>query len=283
MAKRNSRILTVAMVACLLTAFSTLVQASKIIYGVAPFGVTGGFVGINTSGVFVSALDITVTTGETITGGNGLARHPTTGVLYCILKISGQVGRSLATMNPATGEATIIGNTGENIAGITFAPDGTLYAVTGDGGTVSESLHTIDPATAVITFVLTLGNGSDGEGIAFNTNDGLIYHASGRDTNPAWESIDPVALVVTPVGYNGGVTPDEVHGMGYDPELGLFWYTNLDQEWDTITPAGLATKLGDMDSSAFPDAQVYIRGLLVSASDLTATKTNTAGGPVFVG
>ncbi|MGK7874075.1 MAG: hypothetical protein AB4426_12405 [Xenococcaceae cyanobacterium] len=34
---------------------------------------------------------------------------------------------------------------------------------------------------ATPTFVTALGNGSDGEAIAFNPDDGLIYHWSGID------------------------------------------------------------------------------------------------------
>lgn len=281
----KKRIFTTAMACGLLGLAGSSVQAEKIIYGVAPYD--DGIVGIGTDGVWVSAVNITAP-GEdpaiTIDGANALAKHPVTGVYYTILKVSGQTGRSLATIDPETGVAAVVGNTGDNFAGLTFNADGSvLYGISGDGANTSETLYTIDPDTAVPTFLLTLGNGSDGEGIAFNTNDGLIYHASGRDTNPAWETIDPDTLAVTTIGFNGGVTPDEIFGMGYDPGLDLFWWTNLDMDWDTVTPAGLATRIGATDGTAFPDINEYTRGLVVTASDLIVTKTNDAGGILFPG
>ena len=44
-------------------------------------------------------------------GANGLAVNPADGTLWAILKLSGQSGRELVTLNPTTGVATSIGNT----------------------------------------------------------------------------------------------------------------------------------------------------------------------------
>ena len=92
------------------------------------------------------------------------------------------------TINPATGVATSIGNTGDQFAGLAFNSSGTLYAVVGDkknaagGGLPPETLFTLNTSNAAPTQVLVLGRGNDGEAIGFNPNDGLIYHASGNDT-----------------------------------------------------------------------------------------------------
>jgi hypothetical protein len=66
--------------------------------------------------------------------------------------------------------------------GAAFAPAAvaaTLYGVTGDGGSAPETLYTLSQTDASRTFVRAFGNGDDGEAIAFNPDDGLLYHASG--------------------------------------------------------------------------------------------------------
>ena len=75
-----------------------------------------------------------------------------------------------------------------------------LYGVTGDGASIGESLFTIDTGDATSSFLYSLGNGSDGETIAYNPNDNLIYHFSGRDTNSAFETVDPLTGTVVPIG-----------------------------------------------------------------------------------
>ena len=153
-------------------------------------------------------------------GGTGLARDPTTSVLWALLKTQSQTGRELVTIDPVTGVATSMGNTGladdqkgENrptgFAGITFLSDGTLYAVTGDGGSPAETLFTLNKNNATPAFILTLGNGDDGETIAYNPEDGLIYHASGHGTQNVvtsgeiLETINPGNLAVNNVALSG--------------------------------------------------------------------------------
>src|SRR5439155_12783760 len=97
-----------------------------------------------------------------------------------LLRLQGQSGRQLVKIDSGTGVATSIGNTGDNFAGLAFDSNGTLYGVTGDGATVPETLYTLSTSDASKTLVCTLGNGSDGEVIAFNPDDGLLYHASGN-------------------------------------------------------------------------------------------------------
>ncbi len=116
----------------------------------------------------------------TPTGVNSITRHPVSGVVYAVVKMAS--GRRLATLDLATGVATDIGALGANFSSIAFTPDGaTLYGVTGDGATPPETLFTIDPATATTTLVQALGNGADGELIAFD-GAGTLYHWSGNGT-----------------------------------------------------------------------------------------------------
>jgi len=146
--------------------------------------------------------------GEVVNGGTGLARHPQTGVLYAMLKIAGRQFPDLVTLDEGTGVAVRIGGTQDKFAGIAFTSDGTLYGVSGEAGPNPEALYTIDPLTGQSSLVEDLGAGSDGETLAFNPDDGLLYHASGSG-NPnsnfgeIFETIDPATLAITNVPLSG--------------------------------------------------------------------------------
>jgi len=193
------------------------------------------------TGAELSALPLSLP-GETVNGGNGLAVHPVTGELFGIIKVAGFSGRVLATIDPLTGVATNIGDTGDKFADIAFDPAGNLYGVTGDGATVASTLFTIDTATAVSTLVVAFGAGTDGEVIAFNPVDGMMYHHSGRDTDPAYQKVDLNTLVITDI-TRSGFNFDEVFGMVWDHDAGHFLLTNLDQELVSVTADGFATQI----------------------------------------
>lgn len=174
-----------------------------------------------------------------ITGSNGLAVHPCTGEYYCIVKISGQSGRSLATIDVNSGICQIIGNTTENIAGIAFVNDTLLVGMSGDGGNSSETLYIIDINTAAITMVTSLSSGSDGETIAYCPDDGNLYRWSGRNTAPAMTRINPTTFTAVDLpltGYNW----DETFSATYVGN-GNFLVSNLDQEFVLIDTSGFAT------------------------------------------
>jgi hypothetical protein len=192
------------------------------------------------SGSTISSVPITLA-GQVVSFGNGLATHPVTGQLFALLTLDGQTGRQLVIINPNTGVATSIGDTGDQFAGLAFNSSGTLYAVVGDkrnsagGGLPPETLFTLNTSNAVPTQVLVLGRGNDGEAIGFNPNDGLIYHASGNDTggdscepfNPSvcveiFESINPNTLAVTNITLSGAYTPlTELFGsISPNPSIG---------------------------------------------------------------
>ncbi|HTE66715.1 MAG TPA: hypothetical protein VK736_10730, partial [Candidatus Binatia bacterium] len=108
--------------------------------------------------------------GFTVSGCTGLARHPTSGVFYAILKVTTNFPpdpRMLVTVNMGTGVCTLVGDTGDAVSSITFGPDGTLYATTGDGAVAPEELWTVDISDGSLTSLLALGNGEDGEVVAF--------------------------------------------------------------------------------------------------------------------
>jgi len=112
--------------------------------------------------------------GKSVNGGGGLATHPTTGELWALLRISGE-GRVLVTIDPDTGVATSIGNTGIKTAGIAFDSSGTLFAISASGAGLSNSIFTVNTSNASLTFVCSNGPGFSGVSIAHNPNDGALY------------------------------------------------------------------------------------------------------------
>ena len=138
--------------------------------------------------------------GFTIFKSQALAARPSDGVLFAVVQTtaSGSSGRRLVTVDHVTGVCTDVGPLTESIATLAFRSDDTLYAVSGTGGANPETLFTLDTTTGTETIAFALGNGADGESIAFHGN-GLLYHSSGNST-ALFESIDVDTQVVTPIG-----------------------------------------------------------------------------------
>jgi len=137
----------------------------------------------------ISSITITLA-GSNVNGVQGLAIDPTTEDMYALLKASGFSGRALVTVDPTTGIATLIGNTGDGFAGLEFDSAGTLYGITGDGASTPETLFILSKIDATLTLVCGLGAGDDGETIV-NAN-GIWYHFSGHDPTSDYvmETID---------------------------------------------------------------------------------------------
>jgi len=224
------------------------------------------------TGSTISSVAITLA-GRGVSFGNGLATHPVTGEIYGLLKLDGQTGRQLVTINPITGVATSIGDTGDQFAGLAFSSSGTLYAVVGDkkstagGGLPPETLVILNTLKAAPTQVVVLGRGNDGEAIGFNPNDGLIYHASGNDTGgdgctpfdpttcvEIFESVNPNTLGVTNIPLSGAY---ELLTESYSEATALthlsgniLLLTDIDQNLYQITTHGVVTFVGAMDHVA---------------------------------
>lgn len=208
----------------------------------------------------LSSVTITLA-GETVTGGTGLATNPLTNELYALLTIQGQSGRELVKLNPKTGVATTIGDTGRSFAGLAFDATGVLYGVTGDGGSPSETLFTINPADATSTLKVGFGAGDDGEAIAFSPLDGLLYHASGhigdcaadRSDGVCFESLDVGTLGISPIDINGtALVDEEAQALTFWASQGVFLWK---QDHGTgplfrVTSGGVPTLIGDLDHQA---------------------------------
>lgn len=145
----------------------------------------------------------------------GLAAHPTTGEFFALVESApsppGPICQHLlAKIDPETGAATIIGNTGDCFDSLAFHSNGTLYGVT----MWPPALFTLDTTSATPMFLISLdavggssGAVAGGSALAFNPSDGLLYR-SGRvdDSDQIFQAIDPDTLAVTDIPLSGSPT-----------------------------------------------------------------------------
>ena len=105
-------------------------------------------------------------------GLTGLAIHPRTGVFYGITAgLSPQIPRSLVTVDPKTGNTTLVGSLKHEGSDIRFDAKGTLYVWLND----PPGLGTIDVGTGVATPLGSSGYADSlGGGLAID-RDGSIY------------------------------------------------------------------------------------------------------------
>ncbi len=202
------------------------------------------------TGATLTTTEITLA-GEIVNGCTGMAKDPTTGVCWMILNITEPETtnpRVLVTVDEVTGVATLIGDTGEAFSTIAFDADGTLYGVTGDGASPPETLFTLSKANGLPTFVQPLGNGEDGEAIAFNPRDGLLYHASGTgDLNTAqiFETVNLQNGIVTPIFLSGDPDSSEMTALVYSGNNRFFRVDG--EELGQITANGFESIIADLD------------------------------------
>ena len=176
--------------------------------------------------------EVTITaTGATIDAGQALAVHPTTGVLYASLDVDGFDHRELASINPADGVATLLGEflDGTDSVGIrdlTFLDDGTLYGISESNDPKPNTLFTINLTTAEATEVADLTvtadpTDHDGNAIAFNPEDSLIYHIFFDDfaATEFMQTFDPASPATAPV-------PVTVTGDSYVGSRGFEFFGN---------------------------------------------------------
>ncbi len=234
------------------------------LYSASPFQ---GFLFQNETAGFsnVGCLPITLP-GATVRGATAMAKHPTTGTVYAVLKVESD--RVLATLDLATGNATSVGPLGDKFSALAFTPDGaTLYGVTGDGAATPATLFTIDPQTAARTQIQSLGNGGDGEAIAFD-GAGTLHHWSGNGT-VVTETIQ-IGAGTTEVAFPAtGETFGAVWWSWHQDAQGnpdpVFLISTIESNFRTLSPTtGYSTEFGstpdDVRGLVFDRNHGYVRG-----------------------
>jgi hypothetical protein len=143
-------------------------------------------------------------------GGPGLSIadlsvQPGTNTMFGITNPDGAAGGpgEVYSINPGTGVATLIGNTGFFFNSIAFAPDGTLYAAVGNldfatGITINKALAKINPATAAVVSSVPTAHFF---GALAVRSDGKIFGGTG-DQHQLY-TIDPGTGAETLVGDTG--------------------------------------------------------------------------------
>ena len=242
--------LTAILFTTLATAVPVSSDAQELLYGIdgeSPFiDIIDPF-----SGQIVSSMSLTMTN-LTIEHGSGLAVNPLTNEMYAAVHLANQPDtfRTLVTIDPQTGFATPIGTMTQGIAGMTFTNTGVLLAVSGERSDTPETLFTVNTNDASLSFVRSLGNGTDGESIAFNPVDGFLYHMSGRGPGFIFERINLSTGSITAIAISGDdVENAQSSGLAYDASRNLFVGGLIDFDFfegsfGTITSTGFITGLG---------------------------------------
>jgi DNA-binding beta-propeller fold protein YncE len=184
---------------------------------------------------------LTESTGTiTIEGLNGLAVDPVTSTPYVVAKALSS--RHLASLDLSTASLTVIGDLGDNVSDIAFDAAGTLYAVTGDGADIPNELYTVDLATGAMTSFATLGNGNDGEALAYCPDDGLMYHLSGTGSTMVFESIDLSTSTVTSLGRDYDTS--EAISFHWDDSMSAFLINFRSGNGSYLDTTGVDSELG---------------------------------------
>jgi DNA-binding beta-propeller fold protein YncE len=189
-----------------------LLAAQTTFYAVtSPAGDAGELVQVDVStGVETNAIPVTLN-GTQVQGCTGMALDPLSGEVFVLAKVGSDI--RLATMDLGTGVLTQRATFTEKFAGIAFDAAGTLYGITGDGSDTPETLYAIDPNSGALSLVAQPGTGSDGEAIAFNPDNGLLYRYGGDNI---FQSIAPSTGTVTDIFTNGAVIPALSHALVYN-------------------------------------------------------------------
>lgn len=141
-----------------------------------------------------------------------------------------------------------------------------LYGVTGDGAADPENFYIVSTADASVTLVQALGNGTGGESIAFNPDDGLMYHWSGVGSpDQIMETINLSDQLITNIAQDfTNYNPDEVWGSTYDVSAGNFLTTDPFGNLASVTPDGTWSEIGALDDVgewrgiAFNSGNLYV-------------------------
>lgn len=110
-------------------------------------------------------------------------------------------------------------------------------------------------AQCMPNIMTSIDRGDDGEGIAYNPNDGLLYHTTGNSGDP-FETMDLSGNTITTL----GTLPAEMMGFCWYPPLNVFLVYDDDELYHATT-AGVFTFVGtsgdDLKGLAVVGTQVF--------------------------
>ncbi|GJL57655.1 MAG: hypothetical protein NPIRA03_05120 [Nitrospirales bacterium] len=148
------------------------------------------------TGATLAKIPLSLSTGESLEGGRGLATEPGTGQLWGLLVVTSEVNsiRRLVTINPTTGVATQKAKLQGNFMDLAFDAAGTLYVITDNrpvpGGTsvLPARIYRVNKTTGATMEFLDVSAGAvagqpdfrESETIGVGTSPDFLYHFSGQ-------------------------------------------------------------------------------------------------------
>ncbi|MEO6695733.1 MAG: T9SS type A sorting domain-containing protein [Ignavibacteria bacterium] len=230
--------------------------------------------------------------GFTVSGATAVTWNSDDLQFYAVLNV-GSPNRRLVTVIPSTGVCTDIGPMGQQFSSITYSSTtSTMYAMSGLETPTPSTLYSVNLLTGATTYLagpFTL-IADQGEVIAYNYDNGLMYHWAGfPDSSARMSTINLTTFVETEI-IQSGASHSEISGAVYQG-AGRFIATDLSNSAFTITSAGVVALqatllpfqvkgLGYVDAllpvelTSFTSA---ISGGNVTLNWATASETNNSG------
>ncbi|MDT3780006.1 PASTA domain-containing protein, partial [Nitrospira sp. MA-1] len=148
------------------------------------------------SGASLAKIPLSLSTGESVEGGRGLATEPGTNQLWGLLVVRSEANniRRLVTINPTTGLATQKAKLFGNFMDLVFDGAGTLYAITDNrpvprgANVLPARIYKVNKTTGATTEFLDVSAGAvagqsnfrESETIGVGPSSDLLYHLSGQ-------------------------------------------------------------------------------------------------------
>jgi hypothetical protein len=170
------------------------------------------------SGVTKSSRSLSYT--GTVDYAAGLAQDPISQEYYAILYLDGDDYPSLTKVDIDTGVVTVITAMDDYFSSLTFDAAGNLFGTVDSWADTPYKLYSINKTTGAQTAVADLGSAGDGgEVLAFNSDDGLIYHLSGS-TEYGFEKVTSDTYARTSISLSGD---------SFDTPLGLYYWEDAEK------------------------------------------------------
>ncbi len=188
--------------------------AASVRSGLAPDApIAGNLYVVNLANGTASLVGAIRLPGSKPIGVTGMAVHPSTGVLYGITsEQSPNNPRSLVTIDPTSGAATLVGDLGAIGSDIAFDPNGVLYLWL----PATSQLGTVNLSTAAVTPLGPTGTAGSPAGIAIDPN-GMVYVTS-KGASGTLDNVDlkTGSLQIGPA-LTGAPFSTQINSMSFSP------------------------------------------------------------------
>lgn len=145
---------------------------------------------------------------------------------------------TLYSINPPTGELTLIGNLGARTNSLVFGLDGSLWSAG------RNALYSVDPDTGTSELAVNLSPFDSAGDLAFDSLGNLLVST----TQGSLVRIDTTAQTFDVVGELGF---EDVFGLARAPDGTMFGITSGNQLLSVDTNTGFATELGGITAQGF--------------------------------